>query len=277
MKKITIIALLLATTWASAQTTKKKTTTTKKTTTKSTTTKTTTTPKSSNSSLTAGDALKTITTGITSGNLGNTVSSLSNTDIVSGLKDALSHGATNASSQLNAVNGFYGNPLVKIPFPQNAQKVAKELRALGFGAKVDDFEKTLNHAAETAAKEAAPIFVNSITSMSFSDAKNILTGPDNSATTYLQNSTTTALTSAFTPHIQNALNSTLATQKWSELASLYNKIPFVTPIETDLVKYTTSKALSGLFTVLATEESKIRKDPAARVTDIMKKVFGATK
>lgn len=264
MKKITIIALLLATTWASAQTTKKKTTTTKKTT-------------STKKTTTATDILNKVGSSVTNGGLVNSISSLSNSDIVSGLKDALSHGATNASSQLNAVNGFYGNPLVKIPFPQNAQKVADQLRSLGFGAKVDDFEKTLNHSAETAAKEAAPIFVNAITSMSFTDAKNILTGPDNSATTYLQNSTTTALTSAFTPHIKNALNSTMATQKWSELASLYNKIPFVTPVETDLVKYTTTKALGGLFTVLASEESKIRKDPAARVTDIMKKVFGATK
>lgn len=289
MKKITIIALLLATTWASAQTTNKKTTTTKKATkttqtvvktpAKTSTSTTNTTTNTATSTKTTGttDLLKTVGTAVSSAGLGNSISSLSNDDIVSGLKDALSHGATNASSQLNAVNGFYGNSLVKIPFPQNAQKVADQLRSLGFGSKVDDFEKTLNHAAETAAKEAAPIFVNAITSMSFTDAKNILTGSNNSATKYLQNSTSSALNTAFTPHIKNALDNTLATQKWSELAALYNKIPFVTPIETDLVKYTTTKALSGLFTVLATEETKIRKDPAARVTDIMKKVFGATK
>jgi len=284
MKKITIIALLLATTWASAQTTNKKTTTKKATKTTKTVVKTpaktsTSSTNTTNSTKTTGttDLLKTVGTAVSSVGLGNSISSLSNDDIVSGLKDALSHGATNASSQLNAVNGFYGNSLVKIPFPQNAQKVADQLRSLGFGSKVDDFEKTLNHAAESAAKEAAPIFVNAITSMSFTDAKNILTGSNNSATKYLQNSTSSALNTAFTPHIKSALDNTLATQKWTELAALYNKIPFVTPIETDLVKYTTSKALSGLFTVLAGEETKIRKDPAARVTDIMKKVFGATK
>lgn len=257
MKKITVIALLLASTFAFAQT--KKTTSTKKTSTKKSST------------------LSKIATSLGAGSVANTVSALSSTDIVSGLKDALAHGATNASSQLNQVNGFNGNPLVRIPFPPEAQKVATELRTLGFGSKVDEFEKTLNRAAETAAKEAAPIFVNAVTSMSFTDAKSILTGANNSATMYLQNATSTALSQAFTPHISSALNSTTATQKWSELASLYNKIPFVSKVETDLVKYTTTRALGGMFTVLAGEELKIRQNPASRVTDIMKKVFGASK
>lgn len=262
MRKISIIALLLVSSLLSAQTKKK--TTTKKTTTKTT-------------KSTGGGILDKITTVATGSNVLNTVSSLSETDIVGGLKQALTQGSGNAANQLNQVNGFNGNPLVKIPFPPDAQIVATKLRSLGFGAKVDEFEKTLNRAAESAAKSAAPIFVNAVTNMTFSDAKSILTGPDNSATTYLQSSTSSALATAFTPFIKTALNSTTATQKWSELASLYNQIPFVSKVETDLVKYTTNKALSGLFIVLAGEELKIRKDPAARATDLMQKVFGAIK
>jgi hypothetical protein len=277
MKKLLILSLatLIAVVASAQTTTKKKTSSTKK----STTTKTTTTTKKTTATpaKTSSSPLKTIATAITGGNVLTSIASLSDSDIISGLKDALSIGAGNASKQLNQVNGFSGNPLVRIPFPPDAQRVAKELRNLGFGAKVDEFELTLNRAAETAAKEAAPIFINAVTSMTFADAKSILTGPNNSATTYLQNTTSNALIAAFTPHIASALNTTTATQKWSELASIYNKIPFVNKVETDLVKYTTNKALSGLFTVLAGEELKIRQNPASRVTDIMKKVFGATK
>lgn len=268
MKKSPLFVLLIASSFVFAQT--KKATTTPKT--------AASVPKSpTKKSTTSNTALSTITSNLGGSNLLNNVSSLSESDVVSGLKNALSLGATKASSQLNQLNGFNGNPLVRIPFPPEAQQVASQLRSMGFGAKVDEFEKTLNRAAENAAKEAAPIFVNAVTSMSFTDAKNILTGPDNSATTYLQKTTTNALTQAFTPHISTALNNSTATQKWSELATLYNKIPFVSKVQTDLVKYTTTKALSGMFTVLASEELKIRKDPASRVTDIMKKVFGATK
>lgn len=201
--------------------------------------------------------------------------SLSETDIASGLKEALTIGSKNASSQLNALDGFNKNMKVRIPFPEDAQKVARKLREMGFGRKVDDFELTLNRAAEQAAKEAAPIFVNAITSMSITDAKNILIGSDSAATSYLRTKTSNPLAQAFSPHIKKALDATTATKKWTELATLYNKLPLVTKVETDLVKYTTNKALKGLFVVVAEEEMKIRKDPAARVTDILKKVFGS--
>ena len=200
---------------------------------------------------------------------------LSESDIAKGLKEALSIGSKNASSQLNAIDGFNKNLKVRIPFPEDAQRVATKLRELGFGKKVDEFELTLNRAAEQAAKEAAPIFVNAITSMSITDAKNILVGSDSSATSYLRTKTSASLASAFSPHIKKALDATTATRKWSELATLYNRIPLVNKVETDLVKYTTSKALKGLFTVVADEELKIRKDPAARVTDLLKRVFGS--
>ena len=201
---------------------------------------------------------------------------LSESDIAKGLKEALTVGAKNASSQLNAVDGFNNNMKVRIPFPEDAQRVATKLREMGFGKKVDEFEQTLNRAAEQAAKEAAPIFVNAITSMNITDAKNILMGADTSATSYLRTKTSDPLAAAFSPHIQKALDVTTATRRWTELATLYNKIPLVKKVGTDLVKYTTSKALKGLFTVVAEEEMKIRKHPATRVTDVLKKVFGST-
>ena len=205
-----------------------------------------------------------------------TSATLSESDIAKGLKEALTVGAKNASTQLNAIDGFNKNMKVRIPFPEDAQRVATKLREMGFGKKVDEFEMTLNRAAEQAAREAAPIFVNAITSMSITDAKNILMGADTSATSYLRSRTSDPLSNAFSPHIKKALDATTATRKWTELATLYNRIPLVNKVETDLVKYTTSKALRGLFTVVADEEIKIRKDPAARVTDLLKKVFAST-
>jgi hypothetical protein len=200
---------------------------------------------------------------------------LSEGDIAKGLKEALTVGSKNAASQLNKQDGFLLNPKVRIPFPEDAQRVATKLRELGFGKKVDQFELTLNRAAEDAAKEAAPIFVNAITSMTITDAKNILTGSDNAATSYLQGKTSDPLAQAFSPHIKKALDATAATRLWSELTTLYNRIPLVTKVETNLTKYTTDRALKGMFTVVADEELKIRKDPAARVTDLLKRVFGS--
>jgi hypothetical protein len=200
---------------------------------------------------------------------------LSESDIARGLKEALSVGSRNASAQLNKTDGFNLNPKVRIPFPEDAQRVATKLRELGFGKKVDAFELTLNRAAESAAKEAAPIFVNAITAMTITDAKNILTGSNDAATSYLRDKTSSPLANAFSPHIQKALDGTLATKKWKEITTLYNRLPMVSKVETDLTKYTTDKALKGMFTVVADEELKIRQDPAARITDILKKVFGS--
>jgi enolase len=131
----------------------------------------------------------------------------------------------------------------------------------------------MNHGAENAVSKAAPIFLNAITSMTFADAKNILKGADNAATEYFKGKTTTALFGLFKPEIQKALDAVNATKYWSDITSTYNKIPFVTKIETDLAKYVTDKALTALFTQIASEEKKIRTDPLARVNDILKKVF----
>ena len=205
------------------------------------------------------------------------VNPLSESEIVSGLKQALSVGAKNAATQLSNIDGFNGNNLIRIPFPPEVSQVSTKLRELGFGDKIDEFETTLNRSAEKAAIDAAPIFVNAITQMSIIDAKNILTGNNSAATAYLQSKTTDNLISTFSPTIKTALNSSLATSKWTEITSIYNRIPFITAVETDLVKYTTTKALAGLFVVVAQEEKKIRENPAARVTDVLQKVFGSVK
>ena len=202
------------------------------------------------------------------------IQGLSESDIVAGLKEALSVGSKNASSQLNQLDGFNKNMRIRIPFPEDAVRVATKLRQMGYGKKVDEFELTLNRAAEQAAKEAAPIFLNAIKQMTFGDAKSILTGADTAATGYLRKTTFSPLYSAFSPHVTKALGNTFATSKWTEITTIYNKLPMVKRVDTDLTRYTTNKALKGLFVVVADEELKIRKDPAARVSDILKKVFG---
>ena len=202
--------------------------------------------------------------------------SLTDTDIINGLKEALTKGSNKASEQLNKTDGFNLDPKVRIPFPEDCKKVSDKLRDLGFGKKVDEFEIQLNRAAEQAAKEAGPIFVNSIKQMSFEDAKSILKGPDTAATGYLKKTTYNSLFDAFNPHIKSALENTLATKMWSDLTGIYNKLPTTrTKVNSDLVSYTNHKALKGLFTLVAEEELKIRKDPLARTSDILKKVFGS--
>ncbi len=200
--------------------------------------------------------------------------SLSETEIIDGLKEALTKGAQTAGADLNKTDGYLGNPLIKIPFPQEAQRAESALRDIGMGAKVDQFITSLNRSAEQAAKEAAPIFTNAVKQMNFSDAKNILTGSDTAATAYLRKSTYTQLYNAFAPHVHEALNSNSVEKQWNELATAYNKLPLVKKVSADIVNYTTNKALSGLFVTVAQEEEKIRKNPAAQTTELLKKVFG---
>lgn len=255
-----------------AQTTTKTTTkktTTKKTTKKTTTTKTTTTkPK-----ITIPTSISsTISSSVGTGGTG--ISGLSESEIVDGLKEALITASQNSSSMLNQLDGFNKNMKIRIPFPPECRIVADKLRSMGLGSKVDDFETTLNRAAEQAAREAAPIFVNAIKGMSIVDAKNILMGADTSATAYLRSNTMSSLFGAFNPTVANALNQTFATSKWKDITSIYNRIPFVNKVDTDLPRYATNKALQGLFVVVAEQEQKIRKDPAAQVTELLRKVFG---
>ena len=201
--------------------------------------------------------------------------SLSNEDIISGLKEALSVGATNSSSKLSAVDGFFANAAIKVLMPPEAKKVESTLRSLGMGDMVDKAILSMNRAAEDAAKSAAPIFIDAIKGMSFQDALGILKGSDTAATGYLRGRTLPALTNAFRPVIEGALQKTDATKYWKDLFETYNKLPTTfKKVNTDLSGYVTERALSGLFFQVAQEEQKIRKDPAARVSETLKKVFG---
>jgi hypothetical protein len=200
--------------------------------------------------------------------------SLSNEDIVAGLKEALSVGAQNSASKLSSVDGFFANAAIKVLMPPEAQKVEKTLRSAGMGKLVDDAILSMNRAAEEASKSAAPIFVDAVKNMSFQDALGILRGSDTAATGYLRGKTLPALTNAFSPVIESALEKTGATKHWKSVMEAYNKIPLVSKVNPDLSGYVTERALGGLFFQVAQEEQKIRKDPAARVTETLKKVFG---
>lgn len=201
--------------------------------------------------------------------------SLSNDEIVAGLKDALTIGAQNSASKLSATDGFFANAAVKVLMPEEAKRVENTLRNAGMGSLVDKAILSMNRAAEQASKSAAPIFVDAIRQMSFQDAFGILKGSDSAATLYLKDKTTDQLTAAFRPTIDSALQQTGATRYWKELFEAYNRIPLTRKVNTDLSGYVTGKALSGIFYQVGLEERNIRKNPTARVTDILKKVFGS--
>ncbi|MBA4166815.1 MAG: DUF4197 domain-containing protein [Chitinophagaceae bacterium] len=199
---------------------------------------------------------------------------LSTDDIVAGLKEALTVGAQNSSSKLSAVDGFFADAAIKVLMPPEAKKAESTLRSIGLGNLVDNAILSMNRAAEEASKSAAPIFVSAIKSMSINDAVGILRGSDSAATSYLKVKTTPDLTAAFQPVINDALKKTDATKYWKDVFDTYNKLPTTfNKVNSDLSGYVTDKALTGMFYQVALEEQKIRKDPAARVTDILKKVF----
>jgi Protein of unknown function (DUF4197) len=194
-------------------------------------------------------------------------------DIAGGLKEALNNGINKQVVKLTAVDGFYKNQMVKILLPEELQKVDKGLRSIGLSSLADEGLKVLNRAAEDAVKEATPIFVDAIKGMTFTDAKNILMGNENSATTYLQNSTTTALYGKFNPVIKNSFSKVGADKVWANIISKYNSIPLVKKVNPDLTDYTTTKALEGVFKMVAVEEKNIRTDLNSRSSDLLKKVF----
>lgn len=199
--------------------------------------------------------------------------SLSTSEVISGLKEALNKGVNTGTSQLSAMDGFFANAAVKILMPPEAEKVEKNLRSIGLGKQVDDAILSMNRAAEDAAKSAAPIFLNAIKQMSIADAWGILRGGDTAATVYLRKTTTAELTNAFKPVIQSSLEKVNATKYWNTVFTSYNKFA-INKVNPDLTAYVTDKALYGIFYEIAQQEVQIRKDPVARTTDILKKVFG---
>lgn len=205
---------------------------------------------------------------------GGGIGSLSNSEIVNGLKEALEKGAQRSGDKLSSVDGFFANAALKILMPPEAEKVEKTLRNMGMDKQVDDAILSMNRAAEDAAKSAAPIFINAIKSMSISDAVGILKGSDTAATAYLHGKTVSPLTEAFRPVIESSLEKVNATKYWKSIFSAYNMVS-LKKVNPDLTAYVTERALSGIFLQLGKEEADIRKNPAARTTELLQKVFGS--
>jgi hypothetical protein len=201
---------------------------------------------------------------------------LSESKIIDGLKQALEVGTAKAVDLVSKTNGYYNNPQIKIPLPGTIQKVEKILRTAGLGSEMDAFDLSMNRAAEQAAPEAKALFLGAVKDMSIDDAKKILNGPDNAATQYLREKTGTQLAEKFKPIVHTAMDQVGVTKTYQELEAKVKSLPFGPNIGTDLDQYTTGKALDGLFTMLAEQEKQIRQDPAARVTDLLKEVFGGS-
>jgi hypothetical protein len=199
---------------------------------------------------------------------------LTEKDAADGIKEALVNGTGQSVKVVSVTDGYWGNPEIKIPFPSEAQEMESKLRAVGMGKKVDEFNVSMNRAAEKAATEARPIFVAAIKGMTVRDAINIVKGADNAATMYLKNTTTPELVEKFQPVIKTSLDNVNATKYWTDLITIYNKIPLVKKMNPNLSDYVTRKAIDGLFIMIAKEEIKIRKDPMARTSELLKKVFG---
>jgi hypothetical protein len=191
-----------------------------------------------------------------------------------GLKEALEVGTRNAVERTSSADGYLGNPLIRIALPDSLQTMAKGLRAVGLGAQVDELEVGMNRAAERASGEAVDVFWQGIRKMTFSDAMGILNGGETAATEYFDRTTRDALRARFEPIVASKMNEVGLVRTYDDLAARYAALPFTEKPSLDLRGYVTGKALDGLFTVLGEEERKIRTDPAARVTPLLKQVFG---
>ncbi|PKL51587.1 MAG: DUF4197 domain-containing protein [Nitrospira bacterium HGW-Nitrospira-1] len=197
-----------------------------------------------------------------------------NDTVVNGLKEALSIGTENAVRNVSQTNGYFGSKMIKILMPDKIRKVAGVISKLGYQKEVDEFVLSMNRAAEKAAPKATSCFVGAIREMSFEDARGILKGGDTAATEFFKKKTHDKIYEAFKPIISTSMNEVGATRSYKNMMARYESIPFVDKQSLDLDHYVTNKSLEGLFYMVGQEEKKIRTDPAARVTDLLKTVFG---
>ena len=194
--------------------------------------------------------------------------------VIDGLKQALQIGTERTSETLSAKGGFSDNAILRIALPNELDPVARALRTIGMGSRVDSFETMMNRAAEFAAGESIDVFVSAIQSMSISDAFGILNGPENAATEYFRERTSEDLRARFSPVVNNVMDRIGVYQQYQDVVRVYNSIPLSKPVSLDLTEYITDLTLTGLFSVLADEEKKIREDPVARTTALLQRVFG---
>lgn len=203
-------------------------------------------------------------------------SSVSDEKAAAGLKEALQVGAANAVTLTGKRDGFFGNDAIRIAMPDKLRTVEKGLRAVGYGPKVDEFVLSMNRAAERAAPAAKDIFMAAIREMSFEDARRILTGGDTAATDYFRAKSSDRLRESFRPVVQESMKEADVTRRYEDLVGRYRTVPFASGVSFDVNDYVVEGALAGLFHTIAQQEKDIRNNPAARVTDLLKGVFGNT-
>ncbi|MFH1491553.1 MAG: DUF4197 domain-containing protein [Pseudomonadota bacterium] len=201
-------------------------------------------------------------------------SELPESRVVQGLKEALETGTANAVKTVSKTGGYFDNSRIRIPLPGPVKKVEKVLQAVGYGPQVDAFERSMNLAAEQAAPHAKSLFWDAIKAMNFDDARRILKGRENEATLYFEEKIRDRLTGLFKPLVHKTMADVGVTRQYQALDAKVRSLPFTDALQFDLDKYVTDRGLDGLFLMLAEEERKIRQDPAARVTDLLKEVFG---
>lgn len=204
----------------------------------------------------------------------STMTGLSKSDIVAGLKDALRVGSNNVVGQLGKTDGFNADPKIHIPLPESLQTVKSTLSAIGMGGMMDDLELKLNRAAELATPKAKRIFGNAIREMTFDDARKILNGPDDAATQYFKRRMSAPLSKEMRPIVNKALNQAGAVQAYDGIMGKYKTVPFVPDVKANLTQHVVDLGMAGIFHYMAEEEVAIRKNPVKRTTAILKKVFG---
>lgn len=201
---------------------------------------------------------------------------LDDSTIINGLKEALSIGTQRAVTVVSQQNGYFGNQLIKVMMPEKMRNVADLLGKVGFQRQVDDFVLSMNRAAEKAAPTAVEFFVGALKEMTFADARQILKGGDTAATEYFKAKTASRIHSAFKPSVAKSLDDVGATRVYKNMMITYKSIPFSTATSLDLDQYVTTRAVDGLFVTLGQEEKKIRANPAARTTELLRRVFGSS-